>query len=149
MLPPAPTWLAALLPSPEQLLPALVVGLLWGVTNPLVKRGAAIAEAKRAARPTSSSPSVLSDWALWLSTPQLVLPQALNQAGSVLFTILLGKSSTSISSLVPLSNALALISTAAVDLLLGERLELRLLVPGVLLVAAGVIVCGSASQPAQ
>lgn len=60
---------------------AWLIGILWGVTNPLVRRGSLIAGRK------SCSP-----WAAHLITPAFIIPQALNQTGSALFIYLLGVS---------------------------------------------------------
>jgi hypothetical protein len=69
----------SILSSP--LLFAWLVGLLWGLTNPLVKKGTCTASKK----PGN---------ALWahLTTPAFIVPQVLNQTGSVLFVWLLGVS---------------------------------------------------------
>lgn len=121
----------------------LLVGLIWGATNPLIKRGAVAAEEKKHKhkQQTTEEAGWLNQWVLWLSTPTLVVPQLVNQSGSVLFTYLLG-SGRDLSTLVPVANSAALAINAVTDLALGEQLDRGLLVLGVVLVAAGVLLCG-------
>jgi Putative transmembrane family 234 len=52
-----------------QALPFICVGVIWGVTNPLIKRGSIIA--KRAAQKTKAQ-----QWRAFLSCPSYLLPQA-------------------------------------------------------------------------
>lgn len=49
-----------------------IVGLLWGVTNPLVKRGSIAAEAR------ASSGGKFSSLASHVTTPSFLLPQVIN-----------------------------------------------------------------------
>jgi hypothetical protein len=114
----------------------LLVGLLWGLTNPLLKRGSAVAAAKTS--PTASWPTALLTH---LTTPAFVAPHALNQLGGLLFIVLLGSGSSNISALVPSANAASVVFTAIADLALGERLRLHLLLPGLALLAAGILLC--------
>ena len=66
------------------LLFAWLVGLLWGLTNPLVKKGTCIASKK-------PGNALLAH----LTTPAFIVPQVLNQTGSVLFVCLFGISGES------------------------------------------------------
>ena len=72
-----------------------IVGMVWGTTNALLEQGV-----KRASSSSSSS-SMLQ--------PGIILPYILNQAGSLLFYVLL--SSSELSVVGPLTNALTLIFT--------------------------------------
>ncbi|PNH07826.1 Transmembrane protein 234 [Tetrabaena socialis] len=119
-------------------LAALVVGLLWGVTNPFVKRGSEAVSAKLSKLPSSGLPQQLR---VWLSTPAFLIPQLLNQSGSALFIYLLG--SNDISVVVPAANAGSLVVNALADLALGEPLRVPHLLLGAALVAAGVYLCGT------
>jgi len=109
---------------------AVLVGLIWGVTNPFIKQGSVKAEAEKA--------QGAHHWRCW-AQPSLLLPWVANQSGSVLFVLLLG--SADISRLVPISNAISIAANAIVDLLCGEQYSLALLLPGCALVAAGVLLC--------
>lgn len=111
---------------------SVLVGLLWGLTNPLIKRGSEKADHLRKEG---------AHWLLAHLSPQFLLPYVANQSGSALFVYLLGVGSD-IGSLVPQANGISLIFTALADLALGERYSLAWLVPGLLLVASGVVLCG-------
>lgn len=120
----------------DTLFPIFLIGLIWGVTNPLVKRGSVIAERKLAAK---RNRGVLQQWIVLLSTPSFLLPQALNQCGSGLFIYLLG--THNISLVVPAANAASLVFNAVTDVVLGESYNKLLLLPGVMLVACGIMLC--------
>ena len=68
--------------------------------------------------------------------------QVANQSASVLFVWLLG-SGHNISQLGPSANAVSVAANAVADVALGERYRLALLLPGVLLVIVGVVLCSS------
>lgn len=114
----------------------VLVGLLWGATNPLIKRGSVIVESKKSARQRGG---VLGEWLALLSTPSFLVPQLLNQVGSVLFAASLGRADISLA--VPTANATSLAANAVADLLLGERYRICYLVPGLLLVGSGIVLC--------
>ena len=129
----------------------ILVGLVWGATNPFVKRGALAVEEKKKARARSQLPPS-SGWLEgevlpYLTTPSFLLPHLLNQSGSVLFVLLLGGADISVA--VPLVNAASLAANAAADALLGERYALRCVLPGLALVALGLALCATSSAPAS
>ncbi len=68
---------------------ALLVGILWGSTNALIKRGSERAAEKTKQRATVG---VLYPWIDHVCTPSFFLPQLINQTGSALFIWLLGVS---------------------------------------------------------
>lgn len=111
------------------LVTAVIVGGLWGATNPLIRRGSIAVEA--------ASPEL--GWRAWLS-PALLLPYIANQAGSLLFVALLAVAGSRVSRAAPTANAVAVVANAVADLVLGERYQLAVLLPGCALVAAGVAV---------
>ncbi|KAL6752348.1 hypothetical protein V8C86DRAFT_2757346 [Haematococcus lacustris] len=124
-----------------ELMLVVVVGSLWGITNPLIQIGSIAVQG--ALRRRSVQPGRLH--VLWahISTPAFMVPQVLNQLGSLLFIWLLGQASASV---VSSANACALLFNACVDIFLGKRHRLQLLVPGVLLVSFGVLLCGVPPQ---
>lgn len=124
-------------------LAALLVGLLWGVTNPFVKRGSGKVD-ERVKRFASGSPAFSQQLWIWLTTPSFLVPQLLNQSGSILFVYLLG-SGGDISTIVPAANACSLLFNALADLALGEPFQLPQLGLGTLLVAFGVYLCGTSA----
>ena len=129
-------------------LPFVGVGLLWGVTNPLIKVGSLEVERKRKAAAeraggdgkAAAAGGWLAEARALLTTPSFLVPQVLNQLGGLAFTLLL--SGADISVAVPTANGTSLAANAAADtLLLGERYSLPLLLPGAALVAAGIYLC--------
>lgn len=111
---------------------AVLVGAVWGLTNPFVKIGTARAKAKQQ---RSSGNSLLCH----LTTPEFVVPQTLNLLGGVLFASLLA--TVDLKVVVPVANASCLIFNALVDALLGEKYQLSLLLPGIALVVTGISLC--------
>lgn len=117
------------------ILACVLVGLIWGSTNPFVKRGSLKVEQHQLQRRSSRIAGLLS----WLE-PSLLIPWLLNQSGSVLFTVLLANAAD-ISRAVPIANAVSIAANAVADLALREQYNVKLLFGGVLLVAAGVLLC--------
>jgi hypothetical protein len=95
-----------------------LVGALWGCTNPFLERGARRARDDSAASAPPSKASGLAAVAAVLSRWRFLLPLALNQLGSALFTLLLGSADMSLA--VPLANSLAFVFTALTAWALGE-----------------------------
>lgn len=117
----------------------VLVGLVWGVTNPFVKRGSVVVAQKKAESRYLTSLS--SEWTALLTTPQFLIPQLLNQTASVLFVVLLGGAYITVA--VPIVNATCLAANAVVDVLMGEKYQLQYLAPGVALVLTGICLCAS------
>jgi hypothetical protein len=111
---------------------SLLVGLIWGSTNPLIKRGSLQVEKYQQQHPNAG----LRAW-LRLS---LILPWLVNQSGSALFVLLLANAAD-ISRAVPIANAVSIAANAVADLALGEQYRLRYLIPGCCLVGVGVLLC--------
>ena len=122
-----------------QLASCIGVGVLWGCTNSFIKRGSVVADSKNFDQPCDSSWSVVHLWVNLLTTWRFLVPQALNLVGSVCFAYLLGRAPLSF--VVPVTNAISLLSNAMTDWLLGEHIDLAYAAPGVLLLALGVGLC--------
>lgn len=84
-------------------LAAVLVGLIWGATNPYVKRGA---------QQISSPSGQDKNWYCWLN-PKLCIPWLINQSGSAVFVLLLGQAD--ISTAVPVANAVSIAANAVVS----------------------------------
>ena len=133
----------------------LLVSMLWGCTNPFLRRGS-IEELPRGGSRGEASPGVETGrkrgpcgfklpaavawffglWSRW----QFFLPFAVNQAGSALYAVLLGEMELSLA--LPLVNSLTFVFTAVTGYLLGERVEsIVKLTLGILLVLAGTALC--------
>jgi hypothetical protein len=117
----------------------LLVGALWGCTNPLLRKGSS--EAGR--QPTDDS-FLAASLKSFLNV-RVWLPYALNQSGSIVFYVLLANSD--ISTAVPICNAMALLFSFATSSVLGEPIEkpLRTAV-GAFLVLLGVTICVSSQE---
>jgi hypothetical protein len=135
------------------LVQCVAIGVVWGATNPFVRRGTIAVEQKQNAlkrrrqaqrTATTIAARILPESVtLALTTPQFLLPQLLNQSGGVVFSALLATGAAPLSVAVPVVNAAALAANALADVLLGERYSLPLLVPGVGLVIAGLVLCST------
>lgn len=86
---------------------ALLVGILWGATNPFIKRGSVKVEALITQRHQQGR----TGWLCWLS-PSLCVPWLANQSASLVFILLLGQAD--ISMVVPVANAISIASNAVV-----------------------------------
>uniref|UniRef100_A0A7R9W2L4 Transmembrane protein 234 n=1 Tax=Pseudictyota dubia TaxID=2749911 RepID=A0A7R9W2L4_9STRA len=157
----------------NDLLSAILVGALWGCTNPLLRRGSA--EAKRkdeeaaegatrkkeekeekeeeevdASKRQSAEGGIISVVRSGLRSLlsfrrlSVLLPYLLNQSGSLLFYKLLATSDLTVS--VPVCNALALLFSVVTSFALGERVDsVWRTLAGSALVTAGVSVCALSS----
>ncbi|XP_062224694.1 uncharacterized protein LOC133923399 [Phragmites australis] len=113
----------------------VAVGLVWGATNALMRRGALIWD--RRAR--SSSGSVVRRWADLILTWQYSAPFAANLCASAAFFALLGAAPISVA--VPVTNATTFAATAAAAAALGERVRPAPAAFGTALIVLGVWVC--------
>ena len=112
----------------------VAVGLVWGATNALMRRGALVWD--RRARASPSGGNVFRRWAALLLTWQYSAPFAANLCASAAFFALLGAAPISVA--VPVTNAVTFAATAAA---LGERVRLGPAVLGTALIVLGVSVC--------
>ncbi|XP_061951142.1 uncharacterized protein LOC133674153 [Populus nigra] len=119
----------------------ITIGLVWGATNALIRRGALLWDHQSLKSSSSSSSSslssppkfhqkLLSSLKSWLSLLlfwQYSLPFLLNLSASAIFFAIL--SDTPISLAVPVTNATTFAATAVFGMLLGEdtRVDLALL----------------------
>lgn len=124
----------------------IIVAVIWGGTNPLMKKGSAGIE-KAPADVTSANKTQKEESFIHRSLVELkflifnwkyTLPFLVNQSGSILYYWTL--SSATLSVAVPLTNALTLIVTVLVGKVLGERSGGFLLYIGIGLVFAGVAI---------
>jgi drug/metabolite transporter (DMT)-like permease len=119
----------------NEILSYLFVSVLWGFTNPFIKRG------------TIGLDQIQLNHKEWvkyyeikylLTRWQYLLPQIINLSGSTVFYYLLGESD--ISRVVPITNSLTFVMTCLASYLLGEKLQFTDLV-GIGLIIAGVLLC--------
>ncbi|XP_001650943.2 transmembrane protein 234 homolog [Aedes aegypti] len=132
-LPAPPSQLSA---DPISLVMIVVVALLWGATNPFIRRGSLGYNNLKA--PTKCGQ-------LWLEVKFLVsrwqylLPLALNQLGSVVYVFALQR--TELSLIVPMANSLTFVFTVITARLLGEQGGSWKTYTGMILVIAGTVLC--------
>ena len=121
----------------------LLVGMLWGCTNPFIKR----AQNALTTLPTNkNSNSNNSSGAMGMikqlfKEPRVLIPYSINQSGSILFYFLLSREP--VSRAAPICNALTFIFTAITGFyILGEKVARpALLCLGIALVIGGTFVC--------
>ena len=113
----------------------VVVALLWGATNPFLKRGS---QNLLQIKETSKVQQYLSEWKYMLTRPSYLVPFLLNQGGSLVYYVALSKSELSVA--VPLTNSLTLLFTLLSGIALGEKIRRKALL-GMVLVMVGIIIC--------
>ena len=135
------------------MLSAVLVGPVWGCTNPFLRKGATNSENNggqsedgkgdklNAEQPENGNKNQsMVQSLLRFRRLGVWLPYLLNQSGSILYYKLLATSDLSLS--VPVCNALALVFSSATSFLLGERVDRPVAaVFGSLLVTLGVAIC--------
>ncbi|CAI9264236.1 unnamed protein product [Lactuca saligna] len=124
----------------------VAVGLIWGATNALMRRGALISDQQILKRKSSSSKThknpilkTLIDWFNLLLVWQYSVPFLVNLSASATFFAIL--SDTPISLAVPVTNATTFAATAVFGMLLGEETRVGLTLFGTFLIVLGVYVC--------
>ncbi|CAB1446039.1 unnamed protein product [Pleuronectes platessa] len=119
-----------------ELLSLLLVSVLWGCTNPFLKRGSAgIEDVSRSNRMSQLLAEVKF---LFLNTKYLV-PFLLNQCGSLVYYYTL--STAELSFVVPVANSLTFLCTLLTGKLLGEEFGGKQAVAGMFLTMAGITLC--------
>ena len=98
--------------------PLLCAALLWGVTNPFLKRHSGVSNQDRRAAPRCGGCSLLVELYASITRAAFVAPFVANQLGSVAFTYALGTMELSIA--VPVANAMTFVITAVTAALIGE-----------------------------
>ena len=126
----------------------IAVGLVWGATNALMRRGALLWDqsVKRLSTQSSSSLKLhqklfasLKNWLALLVIWQYTVPFLLNLSASATFFAIL--SHTPISLAVPVTNATTFAATAFFGLLLGERTRVGFSLLGMASIVLGVWLC--------
>mmetsp|Transcript_11301 Transcript_11301/g.10815 ORF Transcript_11301/g.10815 Transcript_11301/m.10815 type:complete len:173 (-) Transcript_11301:622-1140(-) len=130
----------------------ILVGAVWGCTNPLVRRGSEETKEKKADDDSSKNSNACNDKedssfveSTWRSLSRfrrasVWAPYLFNQSGSILYYFLLATSD--LTTTVPACNALALVFSSLTSYFLGERLNKPIQgTLGALLVTLGVAIC--------
>lgn len=123
----------------------MVVGALWGCTNPLLRKGSVEVTAEATSGKNDDKSSVLGTFLKSFLNLKVWLPYVLNQSGSLAFYVLLAKSD--ISTAVPICNAMALLFSFVTSWFLGEPIHnLPKTVLGAGLILVGVTICVSSQE---
>ncbi|XP_071050207.1 transmembrane protein 234 homolog isoform X2 [Onthophagus taurus] len=94
----------------------ILVALLWGATNPLIKRGSKdIVKIKE----SSKIKQFILELKYLFTNIHYIVPMALNQLGSILYFFTL--QNAEISMAVPVTNSLSFVVTAITGVILGEN----------------------------
>ncbi|KAJ0745476.1 putative transmembrane family 234 protein [Helianthus annuus] len=120
----------------------VTVGLIWGATNALMRRGALISDQQLHNKQSSTKNPILKtliDWFNLILVWQYSVPFIINLSASATFFAIL--SDTPISLAVPVTNATTFAATAVFGMLLGEETRVGLTLFGTFLIVLGVYVC--------
>ncbi|KAJ0009006.1 hypothetical protein NQD34_016421 [Periophthalmus magnuspinnatus] len=127
--------------SVVELLSLVLVSMLWGCTNPLLKRGSrgieTVAQPNRVAQ-------VLAELKFLLLNLSYIVPFLLNQSGSLVYYYTL--STTELSLAVPVTNSLTFLCTLITGKLLSEEFGGKYAVAGMFLTMAGITLCVMSSM---
>nr|XP_033322812.1 transmembrane protein 234 homolog [Megalopta genalis] len=112
------------------------VALLWGGTNPYIKKGAVGLENVKA---TSKIGQFFKELAFLVTKLKYIVPFVINQCGSVLYFLMLA--GTDISLAVPVTNSLTFVVTAITGSMLGEEKIHKNTYIGMTLILVGTMLC--------
>ena len=120
----------------------VLVGLLWGATNPFLKRESAGIEKVQHSNKILQFLLELKFLALnW----RYVVPFLVNQLGAVLYYLTIGKADITLA--VPITNSLTFLFTTLFGWFLGEPSASRLTLLGGAMVTCGVVLCVISKLP--
>ncbi|KAK7905067.1 hypothetical protein WMY93_017674 [Mugilogobius chulae] len=122
--------------SVVELLSLVLVSILWGCTNPLLKRGTQGIET--VTRPSKLT-QLLAEFKFLLLNFSYIVPFLLNQSGSLIYYYTL--STTELSLAVPVTNSLTFLCTLITGKLLGEEFGGKYAVAGMFLTMTGITLC--------
>lgn len=114
----------------------IIVGFLWGATNPLIKRGSIGIDSIQASNKLTK---IFLEIKFLIFRWQYSIPFLLNQCGSVLYVFALQESELSLA--VPISNSCSFLFTALMAMILGEQVPSRNSFIGMALIAMGISIC--------
>ncbi|XP_037550488.1 transmembrane protein 234 [Nematolebias whitei] len=122
----------------------LLVSVLWGCTNPFLKKGS---EGIEHVTTTSNVSQLLAEIKFLFLNLKYLVPFLLNQSGSLVYYYTL--STTELSLAVPVANSLTFLFTLLTGKLLGEEFGGKQAVAGMLLTTAGITLCIISSMSEQ
>ncbi|XP_073043299.1 uncharacterized protein [Primulina eburnea] len=116
----------------------VAIGLVWGATNALMRKGALIWDQALKSTPQSDA-SQLKKWLKLLLIWQYTLPFLINLSASATFFAILSDSPISLA--VPVTNGTTFAATAVFGMILGEETHVGLALFGTLLIVLGIYIC--------
>ncbi|XP_077477903.1 transmembrane protein 234 [Stigmatopora argus] len=119
-----------------EVLSLLLVSVLWGCTNPFLKRGT---EGIEHVNKMGKVAQFLAEIKFLFSNLKYLIPFVLNQSGSLVYYYTL--STTDLSLAVPVSNSLTFLWTLVTGKLLGENFGGKQAVAGMFLTMVGITLC--------
>ncbi|XP_008294492.1 transmembrane protein 234 [Stegastes partitus] len=119
-----------------ELLSLLLVSVLWGCTNPFLKRGT---EGLEEVTRTSRVSQLLAEVKFLFLNFKYLVPFLLNQSGSLVYYYTLSTAELSLA--VPVANSLTFLCTLLTGRLLGEDFGGKQAVVGMFLTMAGITLC--------
>ncbi|KAI4803733.1 transmembrane protein 234 [Gymnodraco acuticeps] len=119
-----------------ELLSLLLVSVLWGCTNPFLKRGT---EGIEHVQHNNRVSQLLAEVKFLFLNLKYLVPFLLNQSGSLVYYYTL--STTEISLAVPVANSLTFLCTLLTGKFLGEEFGGKQAVAGMFLTTAGITLC--------
>ncbi|XP_018602447.1 transmembrane protein 234 [Scleropages formosus] len=123
--------------SPVQVLCLVLVALLWGGSNPFLKRGTEGIEGVRGGG--GAARQFLAELRFLFLNVRYLVPFLLNQSGSLIYYLTLASADLSLA--VPLTNSLTFLFTLLGGALLGEDVGGKRAVAGTALTVLGVALC--------
>ena len=129
----------------------IAVGLVWGATNAIMRRGALLWDQALKSSP-NSSPNLslvhrflfsLTNWLKLLSIWQYTIPFFINLSASATFFALLSHAPISVA--VPVTNATTFSATAVFGMLLGEQTHVPSALFGTAVIILGLWLCITSS----
>ncbi|XP_034241801.1 transmembrane protein 234 homolog [Thrips palmi] len=120
----------------ESLLWLTVVGILWGGTNPFIKKGA---KGMERVEGSNIITRFFKEIYFLLTNWRYMVPFILNQSGSVVYFLTL--QNTEMSLAVPISNSLTFVFTAISGWFVGEGKPNSRMLTGMFLVLSGISLC--------
>nr|XP_061824247.1 transmembrane protein 234-like [Nerophis lumbriciformis] len=119
-----------------EVLSLMLVSVLWGCTNPFLKRGT---EGIEHVSKSNKVSQFLAEVKFLFLNVKYLIPFVLNQTGSLVYYYTL--STTDLSFAVPVSNSLTLLCTLLTGKLLGEDFGGKQAVAGLFLTVFGITLC--------
>lgn len=119
----------------------LLVAIIWGATNPFLKKGGSGIEK---VRKQNQILQFIAELKFLIFNWRYAIPFVLNQSGSVIYYFTIAKADISLA--VPITNSLTFITSTVVGRLLGEPAQSRWTYLGLSLVVCGVALCVSSKM---